>query len=359
MATITESSLLKMERTRAKLEQKLRDRGVYVEDGEDLNSLIDKLDKIGSNSDNFTALLEDSMVAIDDDRPTILKAGMFYNCPHLKSIKLNSVTKTVGSGSPISNNPILEEIELNNLQIVNVGVTFSNNKKVKNISMRNLKHINSDNTFSYLGRDVLDRFKIVLPKLNSTGFVAPLFNYIGATILSLPRFTSLGDNRNFASYCPNLQIVDFGYTNSIGNFSYSDKFDTLILRKETVVPLAGVERFTQTCFASNGTGGKCYVPQSLINDYKVATNWSSINVTFLPIEGTIYEDLDWADKEEFMITVDGKEYYLPIDTTVAQFKATFLINNLYSNDVELTDDVLLSGYKDMQLSSTVGNEVTE
>ena len=78
-----------------------------------------------------------------------------------------------------------------------------------------------------------------------------------------------------------LTLCDITWTsgNGIGynEFMADSSFETLILRSESVVPLANINAFTSnTKFASGGTGGTLYVPQSLLSEYQSATNWSTI-----------------------------------------------------------------------------------
>lgn len=78
-----------------------------------------------------------------------------------------------------------------------------------------------------------------------------------------------------------------------GTFASVPLLNTIILRKNTVVPLQNINAFNATPFASNGSGGILYVPQARITEYTQATNWSTIlgyaNNQVLPIEGSIYE----------------------------------------------------------------------
>ena len=69
----------------------------------------------------------------------------------------------------------------------------------------------------------------------------------------------------------------------------------LILRSETMATLAGTNALSSTPIAS-GTG-YIYVPSALIEDYKVATNWSTYADQFRALEdytvdGTITGELD-------------------------------------------------------------------
>lgn len=108
-----------------------------------------------------------------------------------------------------------------------------------------------------------------LPKLQTPG--ANMFQ--GCTSLqtiALPALTRLNVSRVFYG-CTNLKNV--------------------ILRMPTVVPLNS-DVFINTPFASGGSGGLVFVPQTLISNYQTAANWSTLfnagTCTFVAIEGSIY-----------------------------------------------------------------------
>lgn len=68
---------------------------------------------------------------------------------------------------------------------------------------------------------------------------------------------------------------------------------TLILRGKTVCSLSDVNVLKGTPFATAGSGATLYVPQELVEDYKNATNWSSLYLAgkcnIVAIEGSEYE----------------------------------------------------------------------
>jgi hypothetical protein len=79
-----------------------------------------------------------------------------------------------------------------------------------------------------------------------------------------------------------------------GVFNGCKKLKTLILRRDVnPTSIVNVGAFTNTPFASGGTGGTVYVPLSLIESYKTATNWSTLyaagTCNFVAIEGSEYE----------------------------------------------------------------------
>jgi len=102
-----------------------------------------------------------------------------------------------------------------------------------------------------------------------------------------------------------LAIVDIAKPNNINHFDNSfngcTSLETLIIRSTNVARLTNITAFAGSKFADGGTGGDIYIPKSLYdhlgdgtaNDYKAATNWSTINgygtITWHAIEGSYYE----------------------------------------------------------------------
>ena len=97
-----------------------------------------------------------------------------------------------------------------------------------------------------------------------------------------PKVTSLGGyafRENTA-----LTKVDFGQSPTISTYTFygCTALDTLILRGGTVASLSGTNALTSTPIA-NGTG-YVYVPASLVNSYKAASEWSNYAAQFRAIE---------------------------------------------------------------------------
>ena len=133
-------------------------------------------------------------------------------------------------------------------------------------------------------------------------------NCTSLTTASFPVATSIG---NYAfSDCSSLTTADFLLVTSIGyNVFYRNySLTTLILRNTAqVCTLLSTSAFT-SCYHFYGTvnstynpdglkDGYIYVPASLINSYKVATNWSTLATQFRALEdytvdGTTTGELD-------------------------------------------------------------------
>jgi len=60
-----------------------------------------------------------------------------------------------------------------------------------------------------------------------------------------------------------------------------------------VVTLKSINALQDSSMRKGGSGCTIYVPQALVEDYKVANNWHTYysygTITFMPIEGSEYE----------------------------------------------------------------------
>lgn len=131
--------------------------------------------------------------------------------------------------------------------------------------------------------------------INSHGRYYPVSMFSGCT--SLEELTLYGDiGQNLVNGCTALKKIDMHAGNLSGYVGLSNcpALTTLILRQETVPTLRGVDVFNGTPFASGGTGGTIYVREALIDSYKAAANWSTLDgygtITWKAIEGSEYDE---------------------------------------------------------------------
>lgn len=113
--------------------------------------------------------------------------------------------------------------------------------------------------------------------------------------------TSIALNLNFgnataANACQHLEICDIGKAKSIAANTFANCYalQTLIMRRTSVTTLANVSAFLNTPIRGrNSLTAKIYVPEALIDDYKAATTWKTIDgygyVEWCAIEGSEYE----------------------------------------------------------------------
>ena len=137
--------------------------------------------------------------------------------------------------------------------------------------------------------------KVSIPSVTNIGRLA-FGQCYALTTVGFPLLTSISDSTFY--FCTSLTTADFPLVTSINDaaFQNTQQLETLILRSETVATLAATSAFTNSAIANNSTKGYIYVPRSLVDTYKAATNWSTYANKFRALEdytvdGTIYGEL--------------------------------------------------------------------
>ena len=99
-----------------------------------------------------------------------------------------------------------------------------------------------------------------------------------------------------ANACQHLEICDIGNAKSIAANTFANcyKLQTLIMRRTSATTCANVSAFLNTPIRGrNSLTAKIYVPSALIETYKAASVWKTIDgygfVEWLPIEGSEWE----------------------------------------------------------------------
>lgn len=110
---------------------------------------------------------------------------------------------------------------------------------------------------------------------NITGLGRNAFSQcISLKRIELPNLITLGEDCFI--YCNSLEYVDVGKVTSLPSWSLSNcnVLKTVVIRKtDAIATMVVTNAFSNTPIAS-GTG-YVYVPDSLVNSYKTATNWST------------------------------------------------------------------------------------
>lgn len=264
---ISDEAVIKMERTRAKLEQKLKDRGVLVEDGEDMNSLVAKVEKIGQND-----LLYD-----------------FINGNLTEFRLLNEKMKTISSVAPFAS--IATTVtKLYLPYIENIKVTFGTNRgpQLLHLYIPNLKSTNASYGLAYMAKLV----NIIAPEFSQSAnngygvitgdsslvrFIVPKYNHI--------------TERLSGEALAALTTIDAKRCTIQGSLS---SLETLILRHTSLT--------TQLGSASHiPEDVNIYVPNSMIDTYKSATNWTARADNIIALEGSPYESEEWYKTEDWYL----------------------------------------------------------
>lgn len=99
-----------------------------------------------------------------------------------------------------------------------------------------------------------------------------------------------------ANACQLLEVCDIGRAKSVAANTFANcyKLQTLIMRRTSVTTCANVSAFLNTPLRGrSGLTAKIYVPEALIDSYKAASVWSTINgygyVEWVALEGSEWE----------------------------------------------------------------------
>lgn len=155
---------------------------------------------------------------------------------------------------------------------------------------------------------------------NCTNIGGNAFNKCAAlTSVSFPNCTSIGTSAFYS--CTSLTSANFPNCSHIksGAFSNCSSLTTLILTASSVVTLDNITAFANTPMSKStytGSFGSIYVPVSLVDAYKSATNWATYanriaacndseeDKLIFYIEGVPYECDEGATWEEWVESSD-------------------------------------------------------
>lgn len=221
---------------------------------DDGNSELVITDASGSNANELDSLITREISgAYTNDRVTQIGEYAFANCTEITDINLPNVIN-------ISYN------------------SFCGCTKLKAIS---LPHCQVAGGSSFYGCSNLEA--VSLPSCHTLGTGALGSAFWGCSKLSqvsLPLVTTI---MSFTFRDTVIQKIDFLSVNNIESsaFIYARQLDTLILRNSNVCVLKNINAFDSTKIAA-GTG-YIYVPDNLVDSYKIATNWVTFANQIKPI----------------------------------------------------------------------------
>lgn len=130
---------------------------------------------------------------------------------------------------------------------------------------------------------------LYLPKI--TAISSSYWGTTGAsgTILALPGLTGSIPSDGLRSVY--ATILDLGYITQIKTRGiYQGNWKTVVILRSSSVVTAS----EQNAIAAIGPNTTVYVPSALVSSYQSATGWSARGCTFTALEGSPYEEEDWA-----------------------------------------------------------------
>ncbi len=296
---IDESRILQLEEDRVTLRNNLREQGIGCKDDETLESLIAKVEDIPSPK----KVIHKEITSYIDDELTDLSTEYF------------------------SNNPNLENLEIDNLERISVPIRYCGCKK---LYLPKITSIDSQYQFSYNNN---------MTKLCLSGLIST--------------------SNSLVSYDDALKYLDVGLITSMSSGAPVQMFTTisncsnlryLISRSKTLIPINNKNPLTNTPFSSPSGNAKFFIPQVLVGQYSIATNWSTKYFTEISLEGSRFESPYWMKKNNSLCTLDGNIIEVNDDETAVIFKHTENISHCYENGVELADTDLVKG---KTLTSTI------
>lgn len=205
--------------------------------------------------------------------------------------KIADIKQSTGGSSEIEDAIVTRQItEYTNDRIASVGIqAFMNASSLTMISLPNVKSagLSSFNACTSL-------IDVNLPLLETIS-TQTFYGCSSLEYLKLPKLKTIAVQgiRN----CKKLTILDLWVCTNIANISLDSCSDLkcLIIRTSSRCALAATGALTGTPIA-NGTG-YVYVPRSLVDSYKTASNWSTYAEQIRALEdytidGTITGDID-------------------------------------------------------------------
>ena len=248
---VSEERILQLEDIRIRLRDVLRSYNIVVSD----NATIDEITAIYENRLGIDAdvnyLKTGERRKIDDDSITSITRTVPSCVNRIKCINATTVTGSQGIiGSAISH------------------FMFPNVIDIGTLVFSNFSGVNA-----------------ILPKATTTSSLQPFANCPNLQRLITPKLRGF----TYHYQLPALSIIDT--YNGVPNSQPVSSLVKIIIRSDTLVSLSASARIPNI--------EKIYVPTSLLNSYKTATNWSVYADKIFALEGSDYEDEDWYESTQW------------------------------------------------------------
>lgn len=260
------------------------------------------------------------LTTVDLGKVTVLGSGVFQSCTALTSIDLTNITEmgaNIFSGAtklatvtglkvtelPASAFKGTSLTSVNFDSVVTVGNSaFANCKSLASVNLPNATKLDNN---AFQNCSVLT--SVSIPKAETFGTNA-FQNCAALTTISLPATVTAISNYTFSG-CSALEQIDLSNITTIGTYAFQNckaltsvtipaavttisanafngcaNLKTLTLEGDTVKTLSATSAFTSTPFATENSGAKIVVKADLVEEYKVAKNWSTYAAYFVAAE---------------------------------------------------------------------------
>lgn len=256
----------------------------------------------GLTEDTLLKALRNQTTYVEDDTLTSIRSYGLAYCTALISVSFHEL-QTISSYA-----------FYNDYSLIMNGWPFPKAKTIGNYAFRYCYGLTGDivlpSTVTSIGQYSFANCEH-METFTATGAISTLgtytFNGASGHVMALREIhmpnlgTGIALNLNFgsttaANACQHLEVCDIGKAKSIAANTFANcyKLQTLIMRRTSVTTCANVSAFLNTPLRGrSGLTAKIYVPEALIDSYKAASVWTTINgygyVEWLAIEGSEYE----------------------------------------------------------------------
>lgn len=256
----------------------------------------------GTGEDTLLKALRNQVTSVEDDTLTSIRAYGLANMSALTSVSFPNL-QTINTYAFYSD-----------ANLVMNGWQFPAAKSIGNYAFRYCYGLTGDfvlpstvtsiGQYSFANCDGIETFTAPgsITTLGTYTFNGASGHIMALRECHLPHLgTSIALNLNWgsttaANACQHLEICDIGNAKSIAANTFANcyKLQTLIMRRTSVTTCANVSAFLNTPLRGrNSLTAKIYVPSALIDTYKAASVWKTIDgygfVEWLPIEGSEWE----------------------------------------------------------------------
>lgn len=256
----------------------------------------------GGGTDTLIEALHNRTTSVSDDTLTSIRSYGLASITSLTSVDFPNL-QTINSYA-----------FYNDYNLVMDGWQFPKAKTIGNYAFRYCYGLTGDivlpstvtsiGQYSFANCDGMETFTAAgsITTLGTYTFIGASGHVMAMKECHLPNLgTGIALNQNFgsttaANACQHLEVCDIGKAKSIAANTFANcyKLQTLIMRRTSVTTCANVSAFLNTPLRGRSSlTADIYVPEALIDSYKAASVWTTINgygyVTWHAIEGSEYE----------------------------------------------------------------------